>query len=176
MNDTLSRTMFCKYCGALISDSATTCSNCGSELTGNNTPSPAPSDAVRQSAPTLDPNMKYCQHCAQPIPKAAVVCTHCGCQVEQIQQQAQATPNIVIQNSNMNTNTNINQNAVAGGKMKNKWVSIALCLLLGWFGGHKFYEEKTGAGILYLFTGGLCGIGVMIDLITLLFKPNPYYV
>ena len=31
-------------------------------------------------------------------------------------------------------------------------------------------------GILYIFTLGLAGIGVLVDLIVLLFKPNPYYV
>lgn len=31
-------------------------------------------------------------------------------------------------------------------------------------------------GILYFFTLGLFGIGVLIDFIALLFKPNPYYV
>ena len=54
--------------------------------------------------------------------------------------------------------------------------SLLLCFFLGFVGGHKFYEGKVGMGILYLFTAGLCGIGVLIDFITLLFKPNPYYV
>ena len=31
-------------------------------------------------------------------------------------------------------------------------------------------------GVLYLFTFGLFGFGVIIDFISLLFKPNPYYV
>ena len=31
-------------------------------------------------------------------------------------------------------------------------------------------------GVLYFFTVGLFGIGVIVDVITLLFKPNPYYV
>lgn len=31
-------------------------------------------------------------------------------------------------------------------------------------------------GILYIFTGGLFGIGWVIDTIAYLFKPNPYYV
>lgn len=57
---------------------------------------------------------------------------------------------------------------------KNKWVSFILCLCT--VCGHKFYEGKKGMGILYLFTAGLFGIGWIIDLITLLFKPNPYYV
>lgn len=31
-------------------------------------------------------------------------------------------------------------------------------------------------GIVYLFTVGLFGIGWIIDLISILCKPNPYYV
>ena len=31
-------------------------------------------------------------------------------------------------------------------------------------------------GILYIFTFGLFGIGVIVDFITILLKPNPYYV
>lgn len=58
---------------------------------------------------------------------------------------------------------------------KSKWVSFFLCLFFGVFGIHKFYEERILLGILYLFTGGLLGIGVIVDLIILLFKPNPYY-
>ena len=58
---------------------------------------------------------------------------------------------------------------------KNKWVSIFLCLFLGVLGVHKFYERRILLGLLYLFTGGLFGIGVVVDLIILFFKPNPYY-
>ena len=57
-----------------------------------------------------------------------------------------------------------------------EWVALLLCLFLGIVGGHKFYEGKIGMGILYIFTLGLAGIGVLVDLIVLLFKPNPYYV
>lgn len=61
-------------------------------------------------------------------------------------------------------------------KVKNKWVSFFLCLFLGYFGAHKFYEGKIGSGILYCFTLGLFGIGWIIDIFNLLNKPNPYYV
>ena len=113
--------------------------------------------------------MKYCKHCGARIPEDAVICTSCGRQVETVRNESQ--PNVVIQN----TNTNVN----AGGRYgrpKNKWVAFFLCLFLGFIGAHKFYEEKTGMGVLYLFTGGLFVIGALIDLIALLFKPNPYYV
>lgn len=58
---------------------------------------------------------------------------------------------------------------------KSKWVSFFLCLFLGPLGAHKFYEGKVFLGVVYIFTAGLFGIGIVIDLIILLFKPNPYY-
>ena len=59
--------------------------------------------------------------------------------------------------------------------MKNKWVAFFLCFFLGYLGIHKFYEERILLGIVYLLTGGLFGIGWLIDTFVLLFKPNPYY-
>ena len=114
---------------------------------------------------------KFCKHCGEKIPLAAVICTKCGCQVEDMKPEQ---PNIVINNANSNVNTNVN--AVAGLRPKNKWVAFFLCLFLGFFGAHKFYENKVGLAILYIFTGGIFCIGWLIDLITLLFKPNPYFV
>ena len=58
---------------------------------------------------------------------------------------------------------------------KSKWVAFFLCLFFGVLGIHKFYEGRVLLGIVYLLTLGLCGIGVIIDLIILLFKPNSYY-
>lgn len=123
--------------------------------------------------PVSQGETKFCQHCGQKIPKDAVLCTLCGRMVE-AQPQA-AAPQVVIHNDNTNTNTNVNKVTTAiEGKMKNKWVAVALCFFLGVFGAHKFYEGKIGMGILYLCTMGLCGIGVLIDFIVLLCKPNPY--
>lgn len=47
----------------------------------------------------------------------------------------------------------------------NRWVAFVLCFILGGLGIHRFYVGKIGTGILYLFTGGLCGIGWLVDLI-----------
>ena len=89
---------------------------------------------------------------------------------------ASQQPSVVINNSNNNVNTNTNMNGYGMGNAKNKWVAIALCVLLGFLGAHKFYEGKAGMGVLYLLTGGLFFIGVIIDFIVLLGRPNPYYV
>lgn len=121
---------------------------------------------------------KFCRHCGEKIDEDVIICPHCGKQVQELKTAAPAeTPNIVINNTNTNTNVNKNINAAGrSGRAKNKWVAFFLCLFLGFFGAHKFYEGKAGMGILYLFTCGLCGIGWIIDLIALLAKPNPYYV
>ncbi|MBS6510464.1 MAG: TM2 domain-containing protein [Clostridiales bacterium] len=125
-----------------------------------------------QQAPAGQAPEKFCKHCGGKIPADAVVCTLCGRQVEQMAQSG--APNIVINNANQNTNSNVN--AYVAAKARNKWVALCLCLFLGVFGAHKFYEGKAGLGVLYLFTGGLLGIGAVIDFITILFKPNPYFV
>lgn len=129
---------------------------------------------------TVTPNevqerTKFCKHCGTKIAEAAVICPHCGCQVEEMKKAEQ--PSIVINNANTNTNTNTNMNGMGYmARMKNKWVAFCLCFFLGMLGAHKFYEGRAGMGILYLFTGGLFGIGWLVDCIVLLCKPNPYYV
>jgi TM2 domain-containing membrane protein YozV len=39
--------------------------------------------------------------------------------------------------------------------------------LLGLFGAHRFYIGKWGTGLIYLFTGGIFGIGFIYDFFTL---------
>jgi len=51
--------------------------------------------------------------------------------------------------------------------IKSKGVAYLLWFFLGIFGAHRFYLEKIGTGVLYLLTGGLLGIGWLIDLFTL---------
>lgn len=122
------------------------------------------------------PETKFCKYCGAIIPFDSVICTACGRQVEQLNQSTAAQP-IVINNTNTNANINTNTNTAGHiGRPINKWVAFFLCLFGGYIGLHKFYEGKTGMGILYLFTIGLFGIGWIIDIFSILLKPNPYYV
>ena len=120
-----------------------------------------------------DQATKFCKHCGEKINIDAVLYIKCGMQIEELKSNT-AQPSIVINNENINTNTNIN--AFMSQRQRNKWVSLCLCFFVGFLGAHKFYEGKTGLGILYLFTLGLFGVGIVIDFVVLLFKPNPYFV
>lgn len=119
-------------------------------------------------APT--PATMFCRYCGGKIAASAKFCTNCGrpATAPQTYQQPVQQPNVII--------NNVNAVAVPHGREKNKWVAFFLCLFLGFFGVHRFYEGKIGTGILYLFTLGLVGFGWLIDCIILLTKPNPYYV
>ena len=156
-------TRFCTHCGQQIAASVAFCPYCGGPATQIPTRSapvqPTYQTSMRQAAPQ------------QPVYQINVP-------TQPAAQQPIYQPNIIINNANTNTNTNTVTNTVVvrGGREKNKWVSVLLCLFLGVVGGHKFYEGKIGMGILYLLTAGLFGIGCLIDLISLLLKPNPYYV
>lgn len=61
-------------------------------------------------------------------------------------------------------------------KPKSQSTELILCILLGWAGGHKFYNRKCGLGILYLLTCGLFTVGWIGDAIKLVlmkFSKNP---
>lgn len=62
------------------------------------------------------------------------------------------------------TGYNYAVDAVAGPP-KDRTVSLILAIVLGTVGIHRFYTGYVGLGILYLFTGGLFGIGWIIDII-----------
>jgi hypothetical protein len=51
---------------------------------------------------------------------------------------------------------------------RNWAVALILCIFLGGIGAHRFYVGKIGTGLLWLFTFGLLGIGVIVDLILIL--------
>lgn len=51
---------------------------------------------------------------------------------------------------------------------KSRLVALILCFFLGGFGVHRFYVGKVGTGILYLCTAGLCGFGLLWDLVMIL--------
>lgn len=134
------------------------CPECGKEISDKASSCPNCGNPLSKNE-----NKKFCMHCGAAIDKECVVCPQCGKQVEELTGKRNDN-NIVINNN------------VGYGRQKNKWTAFLLCLFLGYLGVHKFYEGKILLGIFYLCTLGFCGVGWLIDLIVILFKPNPYYV
>lgn len=114
----------------------------------------------------------YCKNCGKQIADEAVICPDCGVPTDNFKKadtQPTAQP-INIINTNTNTNTNTNINGAMAYRHKSKIVALILCLFgfMGLGGLHCFYCGKIGMGIIYLFTGGLCFIGTIIDLIRII--------
>ena len=51
---------------------------------------------------------------------------------------------------------------------KSRLVAFLLCYIFGMFGAHRFYVGKTYTAILYIFTFGLFGIGLIVDLFNII--------
>lgn len=171
-SDISDRAVACPHCGAAQGMAMNICQECGSSIPDDAAACPmcgCPIEMPLFNQPVYNQQQtKFCQNCGETIPMAAVICTKCGCQTGTLRAE---TPNIII-----NTNVNNDGNMGQYGNAKNKWVAFLLCFFAGYLGAHKFYEGKTGTGILYIFTAGLFGIGWLCDCIALLLKPNPYYV
>jgi hypothetical protein len=92
---------------------------------------------------------------------------------QQTQQPYSQQPNVVVPNIVVNVDNHNSNSAVAsanGGNLgaispKSKDVALILAIFLGYLGVHRFYVGKIGMGLLYLFTGGLFGIGWIWDII-----------
>ncbi len=181
--------MYCKYCAALIDDDSLVCSACGKTL-GQSISSPIPSTPVMipqsqvQQPVQPMPIPQIMPQQPQMMPQQAMMPTGQPMMSSVYQAQPQTMqpamqqpivmPNIVINNSSNATSNNTNNvhNGAAGmyGMVsdKSKTVALLLCLFLGVFGIHRFYVGKIGTGLLYMFTLGFGGVGVLIDLLLII--------
>lgn len=141
------------------------CPNCGAEVTG-----------------------AVCNYCGSEMPKqpiniinnyyggtgsngdvvAAATCPNCGGNKISFMREATATRGVhkTVALCKSCGNTWVTSRDVIVSS-KNRIVALLLCIFLGYFGAHQFYVGKKNTGWLYLFTVGLCGIGWIIDIITL---------
>lgn len=53
---------------------------------------------------------------------------------------------------------------------KSTVVELILCLLLGWLGAHRFYRGKYISALIYMFSAGIYGIGILVDAIILVVR------
>lgn len=173
--------MKCPNCHAEVENCAY-CPHCGQKLTPPQTPSEhVPPDFYNQykyqnQQNTAEPNSSYTPPYQNPAANVPPV-------QEPYQQPPYQQPSGYHQNSyqaptppqNQNTyqqppiNVNVYSNETSypqyTASYKSRLAALLLCIFLGILGVHRFYAGKTGTGLLWLFTGGLFGIGYVVDII-----------
>jgi len=70
-----------------------------------------------------------------------------------------------VANAQLASTRGVAQGTSAQQKEINAITYLVLAILLGWLGVHRFYRGSSGMGVLYLFTGGFCGVGWAVDII-----------
>lgn len=120
----------------------------------------------------------YCSECGYSIKKNQKSCSGCG----KLLSEPEPTPEKQVHNTYQHV-TNVNVTTRRGPY--NKVVSLLLLFFVGYIGAHKFYEGKTSVGVLYIFLiafswlivpGIILGFALLLDFISLLFKPFEYYI
>ncbi len=113
----------------------------------------------------------FCNDCLVEV-KGRMYCKDdLGNVLDEAKSSASSQPTITITNNNESTNTNANMNGgFYGAPRKSKTVALILCIIgfFGFGGLHRMYVGKVGSGVLHFITGGVCLIGTIIDLISIL--------
>jgi len=119
---------------------------------------------------------KFCEYCGSEFPRVApenVVNDNSQTVINNYYYSGPApTQPQTFENTNSTFSefkNNVNEIATDGNRM----IALILCLVAGWAGAHYFYVKRWGMGVLYLCTGGLIGVGILVDVIRILTNSFP---
>ena len=120
--------------------------------------------------------MAYCAYCKTHILNRGQKCPNCGSTVFLTDDEPARAPDMVYTTQQPEVRTVYVEKPVVQTvyvertlSSQKSWVAaLILCLLFGVWGFHRFYVGKVGSGILFLLTFGWCGIGWLVDVITIL--------
>ncbi|MFA6830417.1 MAG: NINE protein [Bacilli bacterium] len=103
----------------------------------------------------------FCPKCGKEVKETDAYCPSCGANLNN-QGTPVSNPNVVYQNNVNSSNTD--KSPLSRG------LATIFCAIgfIGIAGIHRFYSNKVGTGILWLLTGGVFGIGTLIDFIMIL--------
>lgn len=106
-----------------------------------------------------------CPKCGAPMEHNR--CAYCGYQEEAPASAAAVPPQAAQPASQPQAAAGSQTIPASQMSKKSKTAALLLCIFLGYLGVHRFYVGKIGTGVLYLLTGGLVGIGWIVDIITI---------
>lgn len=125
-----------------------------------------------------------CYSCGALLRGGEQFCPYCGNELEEKRQAPKNQPNaqeqsfqpqqIHIHNHYQQPPEQVIERVYVQSPMQTQYSSrsrlimLLLWFFLGYLGVHHFYTGRIGKGLLYLFTGGLCGIGLVFDLFVIL--------
>ncbi len=114
----------------------------------------------------------FCINCGSELKTNAKFCEYCGADLsgEQKSQEKRETYRTYTTRTEVyvTPTTHSSYNPENQVSPKSRLVLILLWFFFGVLGVHYFYAGRIGMGILWLLTGGLFGIGWIIDIIVIL--------
>ena len=121
-------------------------------------------DAVVDKPPRVEPEPEtsgevvYCPQCGAQMLESDRYCTGCGWDAEHPDDPP-------LQAGKPRREPPVTPRRIGPPSDYNRLTTFLLCLLLGFFGVHRFYVGRMGSGVLWLLTGGILAVGWIYDLV-----------
>ncbi|MBN2155233.1 MAG: TM2 domain-containing protein [Candidatus Lokiarchaeota archaeon] len=117
----------------------------------------------------------YCASCGAKLDERSKFCEYCGTKI--LYTDAEQTYSDQSSSGHYSSTIKVNVHRPEYRQSdssnypispKSRLITLLLWVFFGALGVHYFYVGRIGMGILWLVTGGLFGIGLLIDLIVIL--------